>query len=160
MVLNLSYPAVSHIYNLTPTPATLTLLNLKSTPMVVKYISLKESSQKRRRSEDLPTPLLPMITILKKCYSIIIIYFFFLSITYKKQFTRTVTLPMHRCNVHLGLFHRTYSNHGGSSCNQQIMHYLTISSSRGHWGHPPTWMLLKPHSTGLHWRQSIEVLQI
>lgn len=60
MVLNLSCPAVSHICSFTRFPSSSIVLILKSMPMVVMKEGVKESSLKRRRQHDLPTPESPI----------------------------------------------------------------------------------------------------
>lgn len=60
MVRKRSWPAVSHICNLTRLPSSSIVLILKSMPMVVMKDGVKESSLKRRRQHDFPTPESPM----------------------------------------------------------------------------------------------------
>lgn len=60
MVRKRSCPAVSHICSLTRLPSSSIVRILKSMPMVVMKEGVKESSLKRRRQQDLPTPESPM----------------------------------------------------------------------------------------------------
>jgi len=60
IVLNRSWPAVSHICSFTLFPSRSIVLILKSIPMVVMKEGVKLSSENRRRQHDLPTPLSPM----------------------------------------------------------------------------------------------------
>jgi hypothetical protein len=60
MVRNRSCPAVSQICSLTRFPSSSMVLILKSMPMVVMKDGVKESSLKRRRQHDFPTPESPM----------------------------------------------------------------------------------------------------
>ena len=69
MVLNLYYPAVSQIYNLTFLLSISIVFNLKSIPfhinsilpIVVKWLLVKEFSQNLINRHVLPTPESPMI---------------------------------------------------------------------------------------------------
>ena len=60
MVRKRSWPAVSQICNLTRFPSSSMVLILKSMPMVVIKDGVKESSLKRSRQHDLPTPESPI----------------------------------------------------------------------------------------------------
>lgn len=60
MVRNRSWPAVSQICSLTRFPSSSMVLILKSMPMVVMKDGVKESSLKRSRQHDLPTPESPI----------------------------------------------------------------------------------------------------
>lgn len=60
MVRKRSWPAVSQICSLTRLPSSSMVLILKSMPMVVMNDGVKESSLKRNRQQDLPTPESPM----------------------------------------------------------------------------------------------------
>lgn len=60
MVRKRSCPAVSQICSLTRLPSSSMVLILKSMPMVVMKEGVKESSLKRSRQHDLPTPESPM----------------------------------------------------------------------------------------------------
>ena len=60
IVLNLSWPAVSHICSFTLFPSSSIVLILKSMPIVVIKEGVKESSLNRRRQHDLPTPESPI----------------------------------------------------------------------------------------------------
>lgn len=60
MVRNLSWPAVSQICSLTRLPSSSIVRILKSMPMVVMKDGVNESSLKRSRQHDLPTPESPM----------------------------------------------------------------------------------------------------
>lgn len=55
-----SWPAVSHICSLTRLPSSSIVRILKSMPMVVMNDGVKESSLKRSRQHDFPTPESPM----------------------------------------------------------------------------------------------------
>jgi len=66
MVLNLSYPAVSHIYSFTVLPWSSKVRILKSTPIVGRKLSLKTLSENLSNKLDLPTAELPMRRILKR----------------------------------------------------------------------------------------------
>ena len=66
MVLNLSYPAVSQIYNLTAFPDKSKVLILKSTPIVGKNDSLKMLSENLNKRDDFPTAELPIKSNLNK----------------------------------------------------------------------------------------------
>ena len=66
MVLNLSLPAVSHIYSFTAFPDKSKVLILKSTPIVGKNDSLKILSENLNKREDFPTALLPIRSNLKR----------------------------------------------------------------------------------------------
>ena len=66
MVLNLSWPAVSQICNLTAFPDRSKVLILKSTPIVGKNDSLKTLSENLNKSDDFPTALLPISRSLNK----------------------------------------------------------------------------------------------
>ena len=60
MVRKRSWPAVSHIWSLTRFPSSSIVRILKSMPMVVMKEGVKESSLKRSRQHDLPTPESPI----------------------------------------------------------------------------------------------------
>jgi hypothetical protein len=60
MVLKRSWPAVSQICNLTRLPSSSIVLILKSMPMVVMKEGVKESSLKRSKQHDFPTPESPI----------------------------------------------------------------------------------------------------
>lgn len=60
MVRKRSWPAVSQICSLTRLPSSSMVLILKSMPIVVMKDGVKESSLKRSRQHDLPTPESPM----------------------------------------------------------------------------------------------------
>lgn len=60
MVRNLSWPAVSHICSLTRFPSSSIVRILKSMPIVVMNDGVNESSLKRNRQHDFPTPESPM----------------------------------------------------------------------------------------------------
>lgn len=60
MVRNRSWPAVSHICNLTRFPSNSIVRILKSMPIVVMKEGVNESSLKRSRQQDLPTPESPI----------------------------------------------------------------------------------------------------
>lgn len=60
MVRKRSWPAVSQICSLTRLPSSSMVRILKSMPMVVMNDGVKESSLKRSRQQDLPTPESPM----------------------------------------------------------------------------------------------------
>ena len=60
MVRKRSWPAVSHICSFTRLPSSSIVRILKSIPMVVIKDGVKESSLKRSRQHDLPTPESPM----------------------------------------------------------------------------------------------------
>ncbi len=66
LVLNLSYPAVSHICILTVFPFKSNVLILKSTPIVGKKLSLKIFSENRSNKLDLPTQEFPISNSLKR----------------------------------------------------------------------------------------------
>lgn len=60
MVRKRSCPAVSHICSFTRLPSSSMVRILKSMPMVVMNEGVNESSLKRSRQHDLPTPESPM----------------------------------------------------------------------------------------------------
>ena len=60
MVRKRSWPAVSQICSLTRLPSSSMVRILKSMPMVVMKDGVNESSLKRSRQHDLPTPESPM----------------------------------------------------------------------------------------------------
>ncbi len=60
MVRKRSWPAVSQICSLTRLPSSSMVLILKSMPMVVMKDGVNESSLKRSRQQDLPTPESPI----------------------------------------------------------------------------------------------------
>lgn len=60
MVRKRSWPAVSQICSLTRLPSSSMVRILKSMPMVVMKEGVKESSLKRSRQHDLPTPESPI----------------------------------------------------------------------------------------------------
>lgn len=60
IVLKRSWPAVSHICSFTRLPSSSIVLILKSMPIVVMKEGVKESSLKRSRQQDLPTPESPI----------------------------------------------------------------------------------------------------
>ena len=60
IVLNRSWPAVSHICSLTLLPSNSIVRILKSMPMVVMKDGVNESSLNRRRQHDFPTPESPI----------------------------------------------------------------------------------------------------
>jgi hypothetical protein len=60
MVRKRSCPAVSHICSLTRLPSSSIVLILKSMPIVVMKLGVKESSLNRNRQHDLPTPESPI----------------------------------------------------------------------------------------------------
>jgi hypothetical protein len=60
MVRKRSWPAVSHICSFTRLPSSSIVRILKSMPMVVMKEGVNESSLKRKRQHDFPTPLSPM----------------------------------------------------------------------------------------------------
>ncbi len=60
MVRKRSCPAVSHIWSLTLLPSSSMVRILKSMPMVVMKEGVKESSLKRSRQQDFPTPESPI----------------------------------------------------------------------------------------------------
>jgi len=60
MVRKRSCPAVSHICNFTRLPSSSIVRILKSIPIVVMKEGVKESSLKRSKQQDLPTPESPM----------------------------------------------------------------------------------------------------
>ena len=60
MVRKRSWPAVSHICSFTRLPSSSIVRILKSMPMVVMNEGVNESSLKRNRQHDLPTPESPM----------------------------------------------------------------------------------------------------
>jgi hypothetical protein len=60
MVRKRSCPAVSHICSFTRLPSSSMVRILKSMPIVVMKEGVKESSLKRSRQQDLPTPESPM----------------------------------------------------------------------------------------------------
>lgn len=60
MVLKRSWPAVSHICSFTRLPSSSIVRILKSMPMVVIKDGVNESSLKRSRQHDLPTPESPI----------------------------------------------------------------------------------------------------
>jgi len=60
MVRNRSWPAVSQICNLTRFPSSSIVRILKSMPIVVMKEGVKESSLKRSRQQDFPTPESPI----------------------------------------------------------------------------------------------------
>jgi len=66
MVLNLSYPAVSQIYNFTYLPYKSNVRILKSTPIVGKNESLKMLSENLNNRELLPTAEFPINNNLNK----------------------------------------------------------------------------------------------
>ena len=66
MVLNLSYPAVSQIYNFTVLLDKSKVLILKSTPIVGKKLSLKILSENLKSKLDFPTAELPIRRSLNK----------------------------------------------------------------------------------------------
>lgn len=69
MVRKRSCPAVSQICNLTRLPSSSIVLILKSMPIVVMKEGVKESSLKRSKQQDLPTPESPISRslICRKC---------------------------------------------------------------------------------------------
>lgn len=60
MVRKRSWPAVSQICSLTRLPSSSMVRILKSMPIVVMKEGVKESSLKRSRQHDLPTPESPI----------------------------------------------------------------------------------------------------
>lgn len=60
MVRKRSWPAVSQICSFTRFPSSSMVRILKSMPIVVMKDGVKESSLKRRRQQDFPTPESPM----------------------------------------------------------------------------------------------------
>lgn len=60
IVLKRSCPAVSHICSFTLLPSSSIVRILKSMPMVVMKEGVKESSLKRSRQQDFPTPESPI----------------------------------------------------------------------------------------------------
>ena len=60
MVRKRSWPAVSQICSFTRLPSSSIVLILKSMPMVVMNDGVNESSLKRSRQQDLPTPESPI----------------------------------------------------------------------------------------------------
>lgn len=60
MVRKRSWPAVSQICSFTRLPSSSIVRILKSMPIVVMKEGVKESSLKRRRQQDLPTPESPI----------------------------------------------------------------------------------------------------
>ena len=66
LVLNLSCPAVSHIYIFTYLPAKSKVLILKSTPIVGRKLSLNIFSEKRSNKLDFPTDEFPTNNNLKR----------------------------------------------------------------------------------------------
>jgi hypothetical protein len=60
MVRKRSWPAVSHICSFTRLPSSSMVRILKSMPMVVMKDGVKESSLKRNKQHDLPTPESPI----------------------------------------------------------------------------------------------------
>lgn len=67
MVLKRSWPAVSQICSLTRLPSSSMVLILKSMPMVVMNEGVNESSLKRSKQHDFPTPESPISRSLICC---------------------------------------------------------------------------------------------